>query len=90
MITSDLRRALAAAVAKAGLPPGADPGLRPAGAPGRYAASIALSLGPHPREIAARLGQALASEPWIETAEVTGPGYLTITVTPEALAAVAS
>jgi arginyl-tRNA synthetase len=89
VITSDLRRALAAAAAAAGLPHGADPGLRPAGRPGRYAASIALSLGPEPRAIAQTLAVTLAAEPWIETAEVTGPGYLTITVTREALAAVA-
>ena len=89
MITSDLRHAIARAVAEAGLENGADPGLRPAGVPGRYAASVALSLGPRPREIAGRLAATLAGEPWIETAEVTGPGYLTITVTDQALAAVA-
>jgi arginyl-tRNA synthetase len=89
VITSDLRRALAAAAAAAGLPQGADPGLRPAGGPGRYAASVALSLGRDPRAIAHVLAGALAAEPWIESAEVTGPGYLTITVTPAALAAVA-
>ena len=90
MITSDLRRALAGAVAMAGLPPGADPGLRPAGQPGRYAASVALSLGPDPRAIARVLAATLTAEPWIDTAEVTGPGYLTITVTRDALAAVAA
>jgi arginyl-tRNA synthetase len=92
VITSDLRRALAGAVAAAGLPTGADPGLRPVsgpGRPGRYAASVALSLGPDPRAIARALAETLAVEPWIEKAEVTGPGYLTITVTTEALAGVA-
>jgi arginyl-tRNA synthetase len=91
VITSDLRRALAGAVAAAGLPRGTDPGLRPAAepGPGRYAASLALSLGPDPRAAARAIAAALAAEPWIETAEVTGPGFLTITVTPEALAAVA-
>jgi arginyl-tRNA synthetase len=91
VITSDLRRALAGAVEAAGLPQGADPGLRPAAqpGPGRYAASLALSLGPDPHAIARALAETLAAEPWIETAEVTGPGYLTITVTREALTGVA-
>jgi arginyl-tRNA synthetase len=89
VITRDLRRAIARAVAAAGYGQGRDPGLRPAGAPGRYAASVALALGAHPRETAATLARLLAREPWIGAAEVTGPGYLTITVTPGALAAVA-
>ena len=89
MITSDLRRALRHALAAAGLPPAADPGLRPTGIPGRYAASVALTLGRHPREAARDLAAALAGAPWIEKAEVTGPGYLTVTVTAAALAAVA-
>jgi len=89
VITSDLRRALAGAAAMAGLPPGADPGLRPAGQPGRYAASVALSLGADARAAARTLAGTLAAAPWIETAEVTGPGYVTITVTREALTAVA-
>src|SRR5512146_2146070 len=73
----------------AGLPPGADPGLRPAGQPGRYAASVALSLGAGARAAARTLAGTLAAAPWIETAEVTGHGYVTITVTREALTAVA-
>ncbi len=90
MISRDLRRAIAHAVAAAGFPPARDPGLRPTGIPGQYAASVALTLGPNPRETAEALAGSLAREPWIATAEVTGPGYLTITVTPEALAAVAA
>ena len=89
MITRDLRHAIARAVAAAGLDRGADPGLRPTGTPGRYAASVALALGPRPRETAEALAGTLARERWIAKADVTGPGYLTITVTPEALAAVA-
>jgi arginyl-tRNA synthetase len=89
VITWDLRLSLARAVAAAGLGGAADPGLRPTGTPGRYAASVALTLGADPRETAATLAAALTGEPWIATAEVTGPGYLTVTVTPEALAAVA-
>ena len=77
------------ALAAAGFPPGADPGLRPTGIPGQYAASVARTLGGHPRETARDLAAALADAPWIEKAEVTGPGYLTVTVTAAALAAVA-
>jgi len=89
VITRDLRRSLARAVAAAGFEQAADPGLRPTGIPGRYAASVALALGANPRETAGILAGTLVEEDWIRTAEVTGPGYLTITVTPEALAAVA-
>jgi arginyl-tRNA synthetase len=89
VITRDLRRAIARAVAAAGYRQGGDPGLRPTGTPGQYAASIALTLGGNPREVAGTLTAALAQEPWIAVAEVTGPGYLTVTVTPQALTAVA-
>ena len=89
MISRDLRRAIARAVAAAGFQQAQDPGLRPTGVPGKYAASVALALAPNPRETAKSLARALAREPWIASAEVTGPGYLTITVTPGALAAVA-
>ena len=82
MITRDVREAIGRALAAAGLPP-ADPGLRPTGIPGQYASSAALG-----RPQAARaLTTALAAEPRIGRVEVTGPGYLTITVSPEALAA---
>ena len=82
MITRELREAVAGGLAAAGLPP-ADPGLRPTGIAGQYASSAALG-----RPQAARaLTTTLAAEPWIGRVEVTGPGYLTITVTPEALAA---
>jgi arginyl-tRNA synthetase len=89
VITRELRHAVRRALASAGLPAGTDPGLRPAGVPGGYAASVALALGANPRETAAVLAGLLAQEDWISTAEVTGPGYLTVTVTPGALAAVA-
>ncbi len=89
MITRDLRRTIARAVAAARFEEAADPGLRPTGTPGQYAASVALALAPNPRETAETLAGTLAQEHWIKTVEVTGPGYLTITVTPEALAAVA-
>ena len=89
MITRDLRHAVGRALAAAGFPAGANPGLRPTGTPGQYAASVALTLGTNPRGTAQNLAATLAQEPWIATAEVTGPGYLTVTVTPEALASVA-
>jgi len=89
VLTSDVRHAVARALARAGCPPPADPGLRPTGVPGQYAASVALSLDPSPLAAAGTLAADLAAEPWIKTAEVTGPGYLTITVTGAALAAVA-
>ena len=88
MITRELREAIGRAVAVSGLAP-AEPGLRPAGGPGRYASSVAFELGGNPREIAGRLASRLAREPWIAQAEVTGPGYLTITVTPGTLTALA-
>jgi len=84
VLTRDLRDAIARALAAAGLAP-ADPGLRPAGPPGAYASSVALA---HPRA-AQPLAAALSAEPWIARAEVTGPGYLTVTVTAAALAALA-
>jgi arginyl-tRNA synthetase len=89
VITSDVRHAVSRALARAGRPSSADPGLRPTGIPGQYAASVALSLPPGPLEAAGPLAAALSAEPWISTAEVTGPGYVTITVTAQALAAVA-
>jgi arginyl-tRNA synthetase len=89
VITRDLRRALARAVAAAGFEAAAEPGLRPTGTPGQYAASVALALGASPAETAAALAAGLRAERWIASAEVTGPGYLTVTVTPESLAAVA-
>jgi arginyl-tRNA synthetase len=90
VITRDLRHALRRALAAAGFPPSTDPGLRATGIPGVYAASVALTLGGDPRATAATLAANLAEERWIATAEVTGPGYLTVTVTPDALAAVAA
>lgn len=94
MITRDLRHSLARAAVAAGFGSAADPGLRPTGTPGQYAASVALTLGANPRATAAALAAALTgqqpeTEPWIASVEVTGPGYLTITITPEALAGVA-
>jgi len=90
VITRDLRHAIARAVAAAGFPPGDDPGLRPAGAPGQYAASVAFALDrKDPKRIAQTLAKLLSQEQWISAADVTGVGYLTVTVTDESLRAVA-
>jgi len=86
VITRDVRQAIARAVAAAGFGC-ADPGLRPAGGPGRYASSVAFGLGESPREIAGRLAAELAREPWIAAAEAAGPGYLTVAVTWQTLTA---
>ena len=68
---------------------GADPLLRPGPEPGSYASSLPFRLGPDPRAQAAALAARLAAEPWIARAEVTGPGFLTVTVTHDALAGLA-
>ncbi len=90
MITSDLRAAVAHAVARAGFDPGAEPGLRPTGVPGQYAASVALGLGADPGPTARRLAADLGTLPWVAWSAVTGPGYVTVAVTTAALAAVAA
>ena len=88
MITAGLRRAILDA---AGLP-GADPLLRPGPVPGSYASSLPFRLarsGQDPREVAAALAAELAREPWIAAAEVSGRGFLTVTITHDALAGLA-
>src|SRR5580704_17044257 len=86
MITAGLRRAIAAAAGR----PDADPLLRPGPAPGSYTTSLAFRLGPgDPGKTAARLAARLSDELWIATAEVTGPGFLTVTVTHATLARLA-
>ena len=88
MITAGLRRAILAA---AGLED-ADPLLRPGPVPGSYASSLPFRLarpGHDLRDLAAVLAARLKDEPWIATAEVTGPGFLTVTVTHDALAGLA-
>jgi arginyl-tRNA synthetase len=68
-------------------PPGAG------GAPGTYASSLpflmAGATGEEPAEVAAGLAARLRRVAWIAAASVTGGGYLTVTVTPGALAALA-
>jgi arginyl-tRNA synthetase len=85
MLSADLRHALAAAARAAGHPgPWRDVGLRDGGAPGRYASSLPLRFA-DPPGTAWAMAVALRAEDWIADAEPTGHGYLTITVTPEAL-----
>jgi len=91
VITAGLRRAILAAACPGGAEDG-DPLLRPGPAPGSYASSLPFRLaepGQDPREVAAALVGRLAGEPWIAVAEVTGRGFLTVTVTHDALAGLA-
>jgi arginyl-tRNA synthetase len=88
VISGDLRRAIARAVAAEGLPP-ADPGLRPTGVPGQYASSVAFAFGEHKPPMAARIAAHLTQTGGIARAEITGPGFITITIAPEELAALA-
>jgi arginyl-tRNA synthetase len=101
VITLDLRAAIARAATTAGFGTAAvDPRLRPGGPPGTYASSIAFGLAVglrhpavgarHPAAIAEALAGRLATEEWIARAEVTGDGFITITVTTQALAGVAA
>jgi len=93
VITAGLRRAiLAAAGVGAVSAEDGDPLLRPGPAPGSYASSLPFRLarpGQDPRDVAAALAGQLAGEPWIAAAEVTGPGFLTVTVTHDTLAGLA-
>jgi arginyl-tRNA synthetase len=85
MLSADLRHAVAAAARTMGQPgPWRDVGLRDGGAPGRYASSLPLRFA-DPPGTARAMAAALRAEDWIADAEPTGHGYLTITVTPEAL-----
>jgi len=89
VITAELRRAISAAAGHDDV----DPLLRPGPVPGSYASSLPFRLarrpGQDPRDSAAVLAARLGGEPWIAAAQVTGPGYLTVTVTRDALAGLA-
>jgi len=88
VIAAELRRAICAAAGH----DDADPLLRPGPVPGSYASSLPFRLarpGQDPRDIAAALAARLVGEPWIAAAQVTGRGYLTVTVTRDALAGLA-
>jgi arginyl-tRNA synthetase len=85
VITAELRRAIGTAASQEG----ADPLLRPGPEPGSYASSLPFRLagpGRDPRAIAADLAARLQDQPQIAAAGATGPGYLTVTVTHDALA----
>ena len=90
MIPGDIGRALgvrASGTWRPG-PPGSG-----GGAPGTYATSLpflmASASGAAPEEVAAALAATLRGKDWISAASVTGGGYLTVTVTARALAALA-
>ena len=80
MITAGLRRAIGAD----------DPQLRPGPAPGSYTSSLPFRLNPRdPGTAAAQLAARLREQLWIAGAEVTGPGFVTVTVTHATLARLA-
>ena len=79
MITAELRRAILAAVGH-----DHDPLLRPGPAPGSYTSALPFRLAPEKRQA---LAERLKTEPWIATVEIDG--YLTVTVTHDALATLA-
>jgi arginyl-tRNA synthetase len=86
VISGDVRRAIARAIAAEGRLP-ADPGLRPTGVPGQYASSVAFAFGERGPEVAARIAARLTQTDGIALAEITGPGFITITIALEELAA---
>jgi arginyl-tRNA synthetase len=86
VISGDVRRAIARAIAAEGLPP-ADPGLRPTGVSGQYASSVAFAFGERRPHVAARIAARLNQADGIARAEITGPGFITITIAPGELAA---
>jgi len=90
VITGDLDRALATAISSAGTWRPAPPGT--AGALRTYATTVAFRLADDangPDAVAARLAARLRRLDWVETAAVTGGGYLVVTVTAGALAGLA-
>ena len=105
MLSADLRHVVVAAAREAGYPAEwrdaglcdaglcdaglRDAGLRDGGAPGRYLSVLPLRLASRPAEAAATMAAILRAVTWIEDARAAGNGYLTITVTPEALTEVA-
>jgi len=97
-IGAELARLIAAAVTAGELPPAAatlsaaGTWRAPPGAPGTYSSSLPFRLagmGRSAPSIAALLAAGLAGRDWISAASVTGAGYLTVTVTADALAGLA-
>jgi len=99
-IGAELGRLIAAAVTAGELPPAAGSAASAAGTwrpspgtPGTYSTSLPFQLaartGRGARDIAALLAAGLAARDWIGAAQVTGAGYLTVTVTGDALAGLA-
>jgi arginyl-tRNA synthetase len=85
MLTAELRRAIGTAAGTQ-----QDPLLRPGPQPGSYASSLPFRIAKaDPRQAAQALAARLINEPWIAKADVTGPGYLTVTVTRDALTGLA-
>src|SRR5580704_12985686 len=78
MITAELRRAILAA---AGQDRDHDPLLRAGPRPGSYTSSLPFRIN---QEEQKALTERLRTEPWVATAEIDG--YLTVTVTHDALA----
>ncbi len=89
MITGDLDRALAADVSSAGTWRPGPPGTGPATFATSAAFLAARARGGGPARLAAALAARLTPLDWVETAAVTGGGYLTVTVTAAALARLA-
>ncbi len=100
MITAGLRRAVLAAAGPAVAGPAVagpavagsaadDPLLRPGPVPGSYASALPFRLGPDPGTAAAGLAARLREELWIAAAEVTGCGFVTVTVSHATLARLA-
>jgi arginyl-tRNA synthetase len=80
MLTAGLRRAIGAD----------DPQLRPGPVPGSYTSSLPFRLDPgDPRTVAEGLAARLREQLWIAKAEVTGPGFVTVSVTHATLARLA-
>jgi arginyl-tRNA synthetase len=94
VITGDLDRLLAAQLSP-GITSAGTWRPAPAGAavPGSYATPVAFALAKDGRSDPARVAAALAAAArragWVSAAAVTGGGYLTVTVTPHALASLA-
>lgn len=98
MITSDLDAELARSLRElaeseslpAAVAPAGTWRPTPAADPGSYATAVAFEIarpgGREPAEVAASLAGLLRTVPWIAAAEQAGDGYLTVTVTPQALA----